>query len=71
MAHINFPDSNQELLSEFLNENEPAPPSTGQDAPLGFGCHQKKGPRSLFVQSYVDSRIPACLMRTFHQIWHK
>jgi len=63
MAQINFPDSSQELLSEFLNENEPSPPSTAQEAPLGFGCHQKRGPRSLFVQSYGDSSgVPACLM---------
>ena len=71
MAQVNFPDSNQELLSEFLNENEPSPPSIAEEASLGFGCHQKREPSSLFVQSYVDSRIPACLMWTFHLIWHR
>lgn len=63
MAEINFPHTNQELLSAFFNENEPSPPSpTSQEVPLDFECHQVRGPRSLFAQLYVDSRILACLI---------
>lgn len=60
MSHINFPDTNQEFLSELFSENGvPPPPSlpTAVEAALGLGCQHMRGPKSLFEQLYLDSRI--------------
>ena len=43
MAHINFPDSDQELLSEFLNENEPPPPLYWAGRSFGLWMSSKEG----------------------------
>lgn len=49
MSHINFPDTNQEFLSELFSENGvPPPPSlpTAVEAALGLGCQHMRGPKA-------------------------
>lgn len=61
MAHINFPDTNQELLSELFSENG-GPSPAALEAPLGSGCHHRRGPKNFVAQLYLGSRITTCFM---------